>query len=159
MATVSTLIQRIATAAGVRDEAEVIVRHDGGEDFELRALPNEEVYFQVRAVDNSRVMPQSDPRSTRAAIRYIGSAALAVIFLLGVLLPVAYNVLAGYQLNALQQEQGMLLRERSELELHEAELLNPARLAQLAKIQELVDPAPATALPLGPASEGEMARR
>ena len=157
MATVTALIDWIATAAGVGDEANVAARADGGDEFELRALPNEEVYFYVRPVDNSRVMPQADPRSTRAAIKYIGSAGLAVLVLVGVLLPVAYNVLAGYQIHALETEREVLLRDRAELELREAELLNPARLAVLAEYQQLVDPAPESAVPLGALSNGEFA--
>ena len=72
---------------------------------------------------------------------------------MGVLFPVAYNVLAGYQIHALEKEQDQLLRVRSELEYREAQLLNPARLEQLAIIQDLVDPAPETAVPLEPASD------
>jgi len=157
MATVTTLIDWIASAAGVRENVEAAVHNDGGEGFELRALPNEEIYFYVRPVDNSRVMPQSDPRSTKAAFKYIGSACLGVVLLVGVLLPVAYNVLAGYQIHALEVEREALVRASSELELREAELLNPARLAELAEIQELVDPEPRTSVPLGALPDGAFA--
>jgi hypothetical protein len=157
MATVTALIDWIATAARVGDVADVAARTEGEEEFELRALPNEEIYFYVRPVDNSRVIPQSDPGSTRAAIKYIGSASLAVLVLVGVLLPIAYNVLAGYQIHSLETEREALMRDRAELELREAELLNPARLAILAEYQQLVDPAPETAVPLGALSNGEFA--
>ncbi len=153
MATVTTLIERFATAAGMREAAEAVTRNDLGGDSQLRALPNEQIYFWVRKVDNSRVQAQSDPRSTRACVKYLGSAALAVLLLVGVLLPIAYNLLAGYQIHSLENDQEYLLRQRAELEYREAELLNPARLARLAVIQELVDPAPGTVIPLEPATD------
>ncbi len=158
MATVSALIDRIVTAAGMRDTQEVITRSELGADTELRPLPNEEIYFWVRQVDNSRVQPQADPESTKVCLKYIGSAALAVVLLVGVLVPVAGNLLAGYQIHALEKEQESLLRQQAELEYREAALLNPARLARLAEIQQLVDPAPETTVPLDPAAhKGEFA--
>lgn len=157
MATVTTLIERIATVAGVREAAEAVTRNDGGGDCELRALPNEQIYFWVRTVDNSRIVPQADPKSTRACLKYIGSAGLAVLLLVGVLFPVAYNILAGYQIHALENEQDTLRRQSSELELQEARMLSPARLAELAALQELVDPAPETTVPLEPVGDGALA--
>lgn len=153
MATVTAWIERVATAAGMREAAEQVTRDELGGESELRPFPNEQIYFWVRQVDNSRVQPQANPGSTRACVRYLGSAALAVLLLVGVLFPVAYNILAGYQIHALEKERDGLLRQRAELEFREAELLNPARLAQLAAIQELVDPVPETAVPLEPAAE------
>jgi hypothetical protein len=153
MATVSTLIDRIATVAGIREPREVITRTELGADAELREYPNEQIYFYVRKIDNSRIQPKADPKSTRACIKYLGGAALAVFVLVGVLFPIGYNVLAGYQIHALEKQQSMLLAQSAELELREAELLNPARLARLAEIQQLVDPAPETAVNLEPARE------
>ncbi len=156
MATFATLVNWI-TSTGARAEASVAASREAGGEFRLRALPNEEIYFWVREVDNSRVIPQSDPAATKAAVKFIGSACLAVILVVGILVPMAGNILAGYRIHALQNERKELLEERAELELAEAQLLSPARLAELAAMQELVDPAPETAVPLEPAPEGELA--
>lgn len=158
MATVSNFWNWFTSATRADADGAERARPNAGEDCELRALPNEEIYFWVRHVDNSRVLPQADPKSTRACLRYIGSAGLAVILLFCVLLPVAYNVLAGYQIGALEKQREMLLREQAELELEEATLLNPARLAVLAQDQELVDPAPETAVSLGAVADGSFAK-
>ena len=125
----------------------------------MRALPGEEIYFWIKEVDNSRVMPKANPKAAGACWRFIGTACLAVTLLVGVLFPIAYNLLAGYQLHKLEARQEWLLRERAELELREARLVSPARLAELARIQRLVDPAPETAVTLRPVSDGAWARR
>ena len=75
----------------------------------------------------------------------------------GVLLPVAYNLLAGYQINALNAERQALLDEQAILEQQESALLSPARLAVLAQTQEFVDPAPEHMVPLSPAADGALA--
>jgi len=59
-----------------------------------------------------------------------------------VLLPGAYSLLAGYQVQTLRQEARRLANERASLELQEAELLSPARMEELARIQQFVDPPP-----------------
>ncbi len=158
MATVSNLLNWITSATRTGEDAAVLVRQRAGDDCELRPLPNEEVYFWVRHVDNSRVIPQADPKSTRACLRYMGSAGLAVLLLVGILFPVAYNVLAGYHIGVLEKQRESLLRERAELELTEAELLNPARLAELPAYQQLVDPKPETAFSLGASPDAALAK-
>ena len=83
---------------------------------------------------------------------------LAVVAgLFAVLLPVAYNVHAGYQIHALQLEQERLLNDSAVLEDQEAALVSPERLAELAAMQALVDPAPEELVPLQPADDGALA--
>ena len=153
MATLATLIEWISSAAGVREAAETDVRHAVDEEFQIRALPNEDIYFYVRSIDNSRVMPQAVPRATRAAWKSI-AASLAVVgamFLL--LLPIALNVNAGYQLSALERTHEALMNEQALLDRQEAALVSPERLAELARMQALVDPAPEELVPLAPAEQ------
>ncbi len=157
MATLATLIDWITSTAKAEEAAAAGVRLAEEGEFELRPLPNEDIYLWVRDVDNSRVIPKTDPQSTRAAVRFIGSACLAALLLAGVLVPVGSNILAGYQLHELKKEREFLAREAAELELKEAELLNPARLATLAEYQQLVDPAPETAVPLAPRNDAALA--
>lgn len=152
MATLATLVDWITTATGVREAAGERELIRGNEDFRLRALPNEEIYFFVREVDNSRVIPLADQRATRVCWKVIGASCLAVLLLIGVLAPLGYNLLAGYQINALEKEQQVLLRERTVLELKEAQLVSPKRLAELGRMQLLVDPAPETVVALAPAA-------
>jgi cell division protein FtsL len=111
-------------------------------DFELRPLPNEDVFMFVKRIDNSRVVRQADPKARAGDWRVIGGAAISAALLIGVLLPGAYSLMAGYQLSTLQRENQKLQVERTQLELQEAQLLSTERLEQIARDMQLVDPAP-----------------
>jgi hypothetical protein len=142
MATLANIFNHFSgakTVAGELDAAETRVRCD---DYKLRLLPNEDVYFFVKRIDNSRVVKQSDPRARARDWKVIGGASFAAAALIGVLLPGAYGLLAGYQLSQLQEERLRLNTERARLELEEARLVSAERLQELANIQQFVDPAP-----------------
>jgi hypothetical protein len=113
----------------------------GSEDqYRVRPFPNEDVCLWVKSIDNSRVVRESDPRLLEACWRFITVASVVVIVVVGLLLPNAYGMLAGYKLHQLQEERETLLREREALELEESRLLSPQRLEELALVQEYVDP-------------------
>ena len=141
MASLATVYNRIlgpkAVSAGVDNLA---ARAD--DEFVLRAIPNEEIYFFVKEIDNGRVVRQADPKARGTAWRLILSGGLAVLLLIGVLLPSAAGRIAGYQLEALRQERERLLAEKNALEIDEARLLSPERLDEIARKLALVDPAP-----------------
>ncbi len=126
----------------VREDARMLATREAAESCELRMLAYEDVYWYVKRIDNSRVVREANPREQGACWRMIASAGLAVMLLLGVLLPSAYSYLSGYQIQALKAEQQRLATERTALELTEARLLSPERLATLAHDQKFVDPAP-----------------
>lgn len=111
--------------------------------FALRPIANEDIYFYFKDISNARVVRESDPQARTACWKLIASAGAAAVLLIGILLPSAYGLLAGYQIQSLKQDQVRLTTERSALELEEAKLLSPARLEELARIQSFVDPPPA----------------
>jgi len=104
-------------------------------------------------------MSQAEPRATREAWKSIAASMAFVGILFVLLLPVAWNVHAGYKIHALGLEQEKLQNEQALLEQQEAVLLSPARLAELAAMQKLVDPAPAELTPLPPSQDGAWAKR
>ena len=106
----------------------------------VRAFANEDIYFYVKRIDNSDVVREADPQARGTCWKLIGSVVAAVVLLIGVLLPSAYSLLAGYKIQALQQEQQRLATEQSSLELEEATLVSPARMEQLARDQQFIDP-------------------
>ena len=106
----------------------------------MRAFANDDIYFYVKHIDNARVVREADPQSGGTCWRLIGSVVAAVILLIAVLLPSAYSLLAGYQIQTLRQEGDRLAAERASLELAEAQLLSPARMEELAKMQQFIDP-------------------
>jgi len=110
--------------------------------YQLRPLPQEDVFFFCKKIDNSRLVREADPKAPTACWSAIGVAALAVALLVGVLAPNFMSTLAGYQLERLRAEERSLIDERHNLEWKEAELLNVNRLERLAKDRNLTPPAP-----------------
>jgi hypothetical protein len=106
----------------------------------VRAFPNEDVYFFVKKIDNSGLRREADPLAGGTCWKLIGAVVAAVVLLVCVLLPSAYSLLAGYQVQALRQEGQRLATEQASLELEEAQLVSPARMEQLAREQQFVDP-------------------
>lgn len=141
MATLATLFHRMV-GANVYESADPRVGRSADDNYALRSIPNQDVYFFVKDIDNSRVVRESDPEQRTACWKLIASAGAAAVLLIGVLLPSAYGLLAGYQIQTLKQEQTRLTTERGVLELEEARLLSPARLEELARMQSFIDPAP-----------------
>jgi cell division protein FtsL len=111
-----------------------------GASTRVRAFANEDIYFYVKHFDNTDVLREADPQARGACWKLIGSVVAAAVVLIGVMLPSAYSLLAGYQIQALQQEQQRLSTEQSSLELQEAQLISPARMEELAREQQFIDP-------------------
>jgi hypothetical protein len=115
-------------------------RVSGGASTRVRAFANEDIYFYTKRIDNSGVVREADPEARGTCWKLIGSVVAAVVLLICVLLPSAYSLLAGYQIQALRQEQQRLSTEQSSLELQEAQLVSPARMEELARQQQFIDP-------------------
>jgi cell division protein FtsL len=141
MASLATVYNRILGGSKI----ETAVRSDDApqdNSYALRALPNEDVYFFVKEINNARVVRQANPRERHAAWRMVASGGVVAALVICVLLPSAYGLLAGYKVEALKSERQALEREMSKLEVEEATLLSPARLEELARKQSFTDPAP-----------------
>ncbi|MBI4910304.1 MAG: hypothetical protein HY820_42195 [Acidobacteria bacterium] len=108
----------------------------------LRPFPNEDIHFFVKQIDNSRVIREADPQAPKMCWSMIGGASASAVLLIGMLLPTGYRLMAGYQIQDLVKQRELLDHKMAELELEEAKLLSPARLAELAELQNFVDPAP-----------------
>jgi hypothetical protein len=106
----------------------------------LRSFANDDIYFFVKRIDNSRVVREANPEARETCWKLIGAGISAVVLLICVLLPSAYGLLAGYQIQTLRQDGDRLAIEQSTLELNEAQLLSPARMEELARMQQFVDP-------------------
>jgi cell division protein FtsL len=155
MATLATFFRR-ADAARRADQAPPIVRVDA-ESFELRALPAEDVYFYSKRIDNSRVVRQADPQARGDCLATIGAACLLIGLLATAAAPKLGGILSGYQLQALEQERLRLTNEYRVLEVEEAALRSPARLEQLARERNLVQPSPEQIVHLDPRADGSLA--
>ena len=141
MATLATVCSRFFTGETVRS-ATSSGTHRGARAVPVRAFANEDIYFFVKRIDNSRVVRQTDPQAGGVCWKMIGSVGAAALLLIGVLLPSAYGLLAGYQIQSLRGEAQRLAGEQASLELQEAKLVSPARMEQLARQQQFIDPEP-----------------
>ena len=157
MATLANIFDRIMGPGNVAEAAYPVIRTDADEFFKLRALPNEDVFFFVKRIDNSRVVRQADPQAHTRGLRLIGGAVAAAVLLISLLLPSAYGLMAGYQLSSLQQEHQRLIADRATLELEEAKLISAERLQELAKMQRFIDPAPDKVIHLTPKDDSSLA--
>jgi hypothetical protein len=131
-------------------------RATGGR-YHLRALPNEDVALWVKQVDNSRVAPQRDPQVRSACWRYISTSALAVALVVGLLLPGAYNWLAGYRMNALNRERQQLVDQQEMLKHDIARIESPAQLELWAQELGLKAPDARRIVYLRPANDHSLA--
>jgi hypothetical protein len=127
------------------------------DDFELRALPNDDVYFYCKRIDNSRLVRQADPAAKGQCWSAIG-ATCAVAALFGAMMaPKAATVLAGYKVQELKQERAGLIEERRALEVEEARILSPSNMGELAVRQKLTSPRSGQIVHLQPRGEGAVA--
>ncbi|HUA61729.1 MAG TPA: hypothetical protein VML19_23440 [Verrucomicrobiae bacterium] len=117
--------------------AEISAQRD---PFQLRSLPQDQVFFFSKKIDNSRLVRQADPQAKSACWSAIGVASIAVAALACVLVPGAMTTSSGYRLESLRAEERRLMDERRALDLQEAELLSPERLDRLARAQNMVTP-------------------
>jgi len=150
MATLATFFTRLFTPSPAASEAPVAGVQMPDDIYVLRSIPNEDVFFFVKTIDNSRVVRQADPVAPRRCWKTIVGGCTAAVLLIFLLLPGAYNLLAGYQIQQLRAQRQQLLNERAALELEEARLLSPERLEELAKMLEFIDPAPGSVIYLPP---------
>jgi hypothetical protein len=156
MATLANIFNRFTEAGSMADAAPHAAQRGTADAFKLRALPNEDVYFFVKRIDNSRVVREADPGARRKSWKFLGGAAVSAAFLVGMLLPSAYGLMAGYQLHHLQAENQKLINERATLELEEARLVSPERLQILAK-DKFVEPAQGQTIYLAPKNDSSLA--
>jgi len=138
MATLATFFKRSDAVAVTMGRPETIRAQS--DPFMLRALPNDDIYFYAKKIDNSRVVRQADPAAGSECWSAVGAAGILLLLGASIIAPHAGAVLEGYKLEALRQERVTLINERRDLDVHEAELLSPERLNALATKHGLTSP-------------------
>ena len=142
MATLATILDRFLAAKDLEQAAPRTRVLEQEDSYAVPSFPNEDVYFYIKPIDNSRVLREADPAARRACWKLIGSSLMIAALVIGLCLPGLYSLIAGYRLEALRQERDRLILDRTALEYQESKLLDPARLEELAKMQQFMDPAP-----------------
>jgi hypothetical protein len=159
MATLATILDRFMTAKGLDQAAPrtLVLEHE--DPFEVPAFPNEDVYFYIKRIDNSHVLREADPAARRTCWKLIGTSLTIATLAIGLLLPGLYGLVAGYRLEALRQEKDHLMLDRATLDYQESKLMDPARLEELARLQQFVDPGATQVVHLDEKSDQVLAQK
>jgi hypothetical protein len=112
-----------------------------GDAFELRALPNDHIYFYSKRIDNSRMVRQANPAAAQESWSAMGAVVVLLMLGASIIAPHVASVLAGYRLEALKQERQAMMDQDRALSVREAALLSPRRLIELAASRRLASPA------------------
>src|SRR5437899_12020805 len=126
MATLATILRKFDAAQAPPRRAQA----PNANVYQLRALPNEDIFFHTKRVDNSRLVREPDPRAKSECWSSIGAICAIAAVLITSLVPGVTGITAGYQVEALKQETVRLLNERRGLEVEEARLRNTERIEQ-----------------------------
>lgn len=138
MATLATFFKRsdvIGVAAGKMAAVRAQV-----DPYQLRALPNDDIYFYSKRIDNSRVVRQADPAARGECWSAVGAVGVLMFLGASLIAPHVASVLAGYKLEALKLERQTLIDQKRALEVQEAGLLSPERFYELAHSRSLTQP-------------------
>jgi hypothetical protein len=108
--------------------------------YALRGLPNDNVFFYSKKIDNGRLVRQADPHAADECWSAVGAGALLLMLGISVVAPHVALVREGYKLEAAKAERQTLIDQRRALEVQEAALLSPVRLNDIAKEQNLTTP-------------------
>jgi len=122
-----------------------------GDQFRLPPLPNQEIYFFRKRIDNSRVVRRADPAVNARCRRLIVTVTAFTLMVAGLSAPRLYTILAGYEIESLKAQQEKLLAERASLDLDEARLLSMGNLEEVARTGQYLDPDPQQVVFLPPA--------
>lgn len=115
----------------------------------LRPFPNEDILLWSKPdIDNSRVVRQNDPQAVRDCWKSLSAAAAVVLLAVGLLLPKAYGLISGMQLEQLRDRHAFLEEQRRLTALEESRLTSPERLEQLAAEFGFGEPTPERVLRL-----------
>jgi len=157
MATIANIFDRFISAGAVAERETWTTAQELSEACRLRPLPNEDIYFYAKRIDNSRVVRQIDPIARARSWRILGGTSLAAILLICMLLPSTYGLIAGYQVHTLQQENRRLEIEHARLELEEARLVSAHHLQELADKTDMHSPKPESVVYLTPKNDTSLA--
>src|SRR5262249_43254597 len=106
----------------------------------LRGLPNDDVYFYSKAIDNSRLVRQADThvKGEWTAIAGVCTAALIIAGMM--IAPGVTSVMDNMKIQDLKHEQAQLRNDQRKLQVEEELLINAARLEALAPAHNLARP-------------------
>jgi len=131
------------TATRTLEGVEAPTRNREQDDFLLRPIPSEDIFFYSKYIDNARMVRKSDPKVRRSQAWMISTSLFAAVVLVSLMLPALYSAFAGYQVERLRQENARLRSDIAVLTLQEEKILSPQHIEELSRKQSFIDPDPA----------------
>lgn len=144
MATAASFFKQPAAIFRGRTEqpiARVAAAVTEDDPFTLTGLPNDDVYFFCKRIDNSRLVRQADTQTKGEWSAIAGVCAMAILVGGAMIAPGVKGILDSYKIQELKHEQQALRIELRKVDVAEERLLNAPRLDALAPEHHLVRPA------------------
>jgi hypothetical protein len=143
MATAASFFKQPAAIFRGRNEqplarAAAAVKED--DPYALTGLPNDDVYFFCKRIDNSRLVRQADTQTRGEWSAIAGVCAAAVLVAGAMVAPGVAGILDSYKIQELKHEQEALRIELRKVDVAEERMLNAPRLDALAPDLHLVRP-------------------
>jgi hypothetical protein len=160
MATAATFFRQPGAIFRARREqpiartAEAVVDAD---PYALSGLPNDDVYFYYKRIDNSRLVRQADTqvKGEWSAIAGVCAAALLIGGLM--IAPGVAGIMDSYKIQELKHEQELLRIELRKVDVAEERMLNAPALDALAPGHNLVRPGADQVIRLQPKNDRSFA--
>lgn len=127
------------------------------DSFALTGLPNDDVYFFCKRIDNSRLVRQADTQVKGEWSAIAGVCAAAVLVGSALIAPGVAAVLDSYRIQELRHEQERLKIELRKVDVAEEMMLNAPRLDALAPAHHLVRPEAGQVIRLQPNNDHSFA--
>ena len=121
--------------------------------YALTGLPNDDVYFFCKRIDNTRLVRQAENHATGEWSAIGGACAAAVLVGIALIAPSVANTIDSYRLQDLKREQADLVTEQRKLDVIEERLINAPRLDAMAPQHNLVRPGADQVIRLQPKNE------
>jgi hypothetical protein len=162
MATLATFFRRMEPIADTRDQdrqrtAREAAAAEAEDALALSGLPNDDVFFYFKRIDNTRLVRQADPQAKGECWSAIGAVCAVALAIGSMIAPSVAGIMDSYRIQDLKQEQAKLRTERRKLDVEEETLLSAARLDTLAGQHNLVRPAADQVIRLQPKSDRSFA--
>lgn len=141
-------------SAGVGED----VDPDRGNEYQIRALPKEEIDLYVKRIDNSRLARTVDNRDFAASIGVSGIAALVSVAIILLLAPGMINLLASRTEAQLRAEHTQLMNELRRVQAREGQIFSAQAMRNWQEGGEFVEPTAASTVFAPPAASAVASR-
>lgn len=160
MATAATFFRQPSAIFRGRNEQPMTTTAAAVEDadlFALTGLPNDDVYFYSKRIDNSRLVRQADTQ-VKGEWSAIAAAGAAALLIGGIMIaPGVAGIMDSYKIQELKHEQEALRIELRKVDVAEEKMLSAASLNAMASQHNLVRPGADQVIRLQPKNEHSFA--